>query len=267
MRNGGSKVSSLDLIDASRVIISLVMLGYTSWIDIKTREIYDLVWVVFGSLGLVIIAYEIWMGALSITSLVLPIVFSVAVSILLGYAGLFGFADVEAFIVLAILNPFPPRSLRPFLGITSAIYPLTLFSNSALSGASLALVLLTRNLLMVAKGKRLFEGLGNDSALRKLVMMSTGMRVKINDVRGPPFQYPLEIPSGDGGDGRELLLMPDIQDDEAAEEMFQRLRDAGVEEVWVSHTLPFLVFIAIGYVLTLIAGDPALFVLSRFLLS
>ena len=257
----------LDVIDASRVLISLVMLGYTSWIDIKTREIYDLVWVVFGSLGLVIMAYEVWMGALSITSLVLPLVFSVAVSILLGYAGLFGFADVEAFIVLALLNPFPPRSIKPFLGITSVIYPLTLFSNSALAGASLALVFLTRNLLLAAGGRKLFEGIGRDSVLKKLVMMTTGMRVKMTEVRGPPFQYPLEILSSDGSDGRELVLMPDIQDDDAADEMFKKLKDAGVEEVWVSHTLPFLVFIAIGYILTIVAGDLALFVLSGLLLG
>ncbi|MFB0558170.1 MAG: A24 family peptidase C-terminal domain-containing protein, partial [Candidatus Bathyarchaeia archaeon] len=64
---------------------------------------------------------------------------------------------------------------------------------------------------------------------------------------------------------RKLVLLPDIRDDEAAEEVFRRLGGEGVEEVWVSHTLPFLVFITIGYVLTLLFGDIALSVLSWLL--
>ncbi len=52
--------------------------------------------------------------------------------------------------------------------------------------------------------------------------------------------------------------MPDIQDDDSAVEVFKTLEDSGVEEVWVSNTLPFLVYIAIGYVLALALGDIAL---------
>lgn len=61
--------------------------------------------------------------------------------------------------------------------------------------------------------------------------------------------------------------MPDIQDDDAALGVFRRLREAGVEEVWVSNTLPFLVYISIGYVMAILLGDVALSILGRVLLG
>jgi len=260
-------VSPLNALDAARVLLSLVMLGYTSWIDLRTREIYDLVWVVFGALGLVLAAYEIYVGGLTITGLAIPVAFSTVLSILIGYLGLFGGADVEAFVALAILNPLPPRQLTPSLGIVSVIYPLTIFSNSALAGASFAMVLLTRNFASAIGGKTLFEDHGADPLWKKLVVMATGRRVSVESVRGPPFQYPLVLPPEEGGPGRRLVLLPDIHDDDAAREIFRGLEREGVDEVWVSHTLPFLVFIAIGYAATLVLGDVALTVLSGLLLG
>lgn len=258
-------VQPLNQLDAVRILLSLVMLGYTSWVDIKTREIYELVWLVFGGMGLVLALYEVYVSSLALTGFVTTIVFSVVISVVLGYLGLFGGADVEAFIALSILHPIPPRGLEPMLGVVSVIYPLTLFSNAALSGASFALVLLGRNSLKKASGEALFVGLGETSSIKKLIVMVSGAKIKIDSVRGPPFQYPLE--NLDENFERRLILMPDIQDDDAAVEVFRRLREAGVEEVWVSNTLPFLVFISIGYVIALILGDIALFALGRYLLG
>ena len=253
---------TLHTIDLIRVLISTVMLAYTSWIDVKTREIYDIVWISFGALGLAIGIYEVVTGSLQIIDIAFPVAFSTALSLLLGRVGLFGFADVEAFIVLSILNPVPSRSIKPFFGVTSLIHPLTLFSNSALAGASFSIVLLAMNLFKMFRGVNLFDGLERDSTLRKMVLMATGMKMNISKIRGPPFQYPLETMEEEG---RGIIVMPDIQDDDAANEIFRKLENEGGDEVWVSYTLPFLVFILIGYILTLVVGDLALFFLTRFL--
>ncbi len=58
--------------------------------------------------------------------------------------------------------------------------------------------------------------------------------------------------------------MPDIQDDDSAVEVFRTLEASGVEEVWVSNTLPFLVYIAVGYLLALVLGDLVLAILKPF---
>lgn len=253
-------------LDFARVLLSLVMLGYASWIDLKTREIYDLVWMVFGGIGLLLAAYEVYFGDVSLIGLLIQVVSSAVMAILMGYVGLFGGADVGAFITLAILNPYPPMSIEPMLGIVSIIYPITLFSNSALSGASFAFILLAKNLSRSIRGEKLFEGQGTESPWKRLIVMVTGLKVGLDRVRGPPFQYPLELPSGSDEYGRRLVLLPDINDDRAAEEIFLRLRGEGVDQVWVSHTLPFIVFIFLGYVLTILVGDIALSVIIRFFL-
>ena len=59
--------------------------------------------------------------------------------------------------------------------------------------------------------------------------------------------------------------MPDIQDDDSAVEVFRTLEASGVEEVWVSNTLPFIVYIAVGYVLALVLGDVILAILKPFI--
>lgn len=251
--------------EAVRVLLSVAMLGYASLSDLRTREVPDLTWLVFGALGLVLNLYEVSTGVMSLLTLALPILFSTALSFALGYLGLFGGADFKAFVALAILQPFQPRLVRPALGVVSVVYPLTVFSNSALAGASFALVLLVRNLSAARSGSPLFEGHESEPHWRKFIILISGVKVRLDSVRGPPFQYPLEAPLEEGEAERRLVLMPDIEDDDAALEVFGRLRRAGVAEVWVSHTLPFLVFIAFGYLSALLLGDVVLWALTRIL--
>lgn len=247
--------------DFFRILLSASMLVYASWVDLKTREIYDLLWIVSGAAGLLLGLYEVYLGEMTLIGLAFPVLFSAALSVLLGRVGLFGGADVWAFITLSIIHPSHPGYPWPLLGIVSVIYPLSIFSNSAIAGASFALVLLARNIVTMLAGRPLFEGISSDSSWKKLVVMFTGVRAKLNSVRGPPFQYPLECPQ-EGASERRLILMPDINDDDAAREIFRRLQEGGVKEAWVSNTLPFLVFIAIGYVLTVLMGDIALYLLT-----
>jgi preflagellin peptidase FlaK len=243
------------------------MLSYTSWIDLKTREIYDTVWIIFGSIGLLISLYEVYTGNLSLMILVVVVFVSSVISFGLGYFGLVGGADVLAFITLTILHPLPPRGFEPCLGLVSPIFSLTLFSNSALSGVFYSLVQFVRNIVLVIQGETIFIGVEDSSTLKKIIVMFTGQRMKMNHIRGPPFQYPLEIPQSDEGSDRRLILMPDIQDDNLAKSVFDKLKTLCLEEVWVSNTLPFLIFITIGYLLSLTLGDIALAAIKPLLIG
>jgi preflagellin peptidase FlaK len=249
----------MELISVIRVGLSMIMLGYTSWIDIKTREIYDLVWVIFGGLGLAISIYELYINSFQLYDFLVPVAFAAAVSLVLGYLGLFGGADVLAFITLAILNPLPPRLLKPSLDIVSSIYPITLVSNSAMSGVAISIIILVRNLILILQGEQLFK-YSRVSILKKTVIMFSGYRIDLEKVRGPPYHYPLEVPQEEDN---ELVFMPDIMDDDAAFEVFDELKKQGVTRTWVSYTLPFLLFITIGYVLSLLVGDIILYVITR----
>ncbi|MCW3991076.1 MAG: prepilin peptidase, partial [Candidatus Bathyarchaeota archaeon] len=139
-------------LEAGRVVLSVAMLGYASWSDLRTREVSDLTWVVFGALGLIIDIYEVATGDMKLLTLAVPVLLSTTLSFALAYLGLFGGADFKAFVALAILQPYPPRLIRPALGVVSVVYPLTIFSNSALAGASFGLVILVRNILAARRG-------------------------------------------------------------------------------------------------------------------
>ena len=80
-------------IDYIRVLISLTMLGYASYKDIKTREIHDIVWIIPSAIGLAIDAYEVINGNLAITGALYNIGFMVILSGILWYLSLFGEAD------------------------------------------------------------------------------------------------------------------------------------------------------------------------------
>ena len=66
-------------LESARILLSIIMLGYTSWVDIKTREIYDLVWIIFGGLGLALNIYEVVTGVYTVIDVVVPVAWVLSV--------------------------------------------------------------------------------------------------------------------------------------------------------------------------------------------
>lgn len=239
-------------LDLLRVSLSLMMLSYASWRDVKTREISDRIWIIFLTPALGLDFYEICIGGLNVFQFILSIIFSFVTSFSLAYFGLFGGADFKAFVVLSLLQPVQPRFINPLLNVVSGIYSITIFANSAVSGAYMAVVTLIRNIVLAYEKKSLFENDLNVSLPKKLLIMLAGVKMNINKVRGPPFEYPLEIIEGKS---RKLVVAYKPLKDEEAVRVINELKASGVTEVWVSHTLPYLVFITIGFILSILLGD------------
>ncbi|MBS7637998.1 prepilin peptidase [Candidatus Bathyarchaeota archaeon] len=237
-----------------RVSLTLAMLVYASLRDLREREVPDMTWIIFGLTGLIIDLYEVYNGRLALLGLGFTLLASTAITFLIGYLGLFGGADFKALVVLSLLQPYPPRVFKPHLGMVSGIYPLTVLSNSALLGASSALFQAFRNLYAAYRGSRLFEGLGHESSWRKLMVLISGSKMNLNSIRGPPFHYPLETME----EGVRRLLSPFRMDDDEALKVFEEFRRAGASEIWISNTLPFIVFIMLGYLTSIFLGDIAL---------
>ena len=174
---------SLLTLDMLRTGVALAMLGYGSFRDLRTREIHDLLWVAGGGTGLVLDAYELFLGTLSLRQLVFSVGFMVAVGLVLGYLRLFGGADLLAFIALSIIHPRAPVYLQINWGWTPPFYAFTLISNTAIAGIMTPLAALTRNLGAVSRGTDLFERHMDVSALRKAALMFTAVNVRLGDVR------------------------------------------------------------------------------------
>jgi len=236
-------------LDVLRTCVAVAMLGYGSVRDLRTREVHDLVWVAGGGAGLVIDAAGLFLGYLTVRQLVLSVGFMAGVALVFGYLGLFGGADLLAFVALSIIHPTTPVYLQLKWGWVPPFFAFTLVSNTAIAGIVTPLLVLARNMGAALSGADLFERHGDVTALRKAALMFTAVNVRLGDVRGPPYQYPLEEIGGG------VRLRPDIWDDERAAETFRRLGESGVERVWVSQTLPYLMFITAGYLLSVVFGD------------
>ena len=209
------------MLDFIRVPLVVLMFLYGSYKDIKTREISDFLWIIFGSIAVVFDVYEIWVGSLDLVTLLVSVGFSVIFGLLTGYLGLFGEADALAFVTLALLSPVPPVFFTGS-GFQSILMPLSVLSNSVLMAASLAVVVLGMNLL--DRGKGLFVGYGSVSWVTKIILLFTGRRIRLDKVRGPPYEYPLEQINGGIV---SLTLRPDISDDEKAVTVLKKLKDNG----------------------------------------
>ncbi len=246
-------------LDVLRTAVAVAMLGYGSARDLRSREVHDLVWVAGGGAGLVIDAAGLFLGYLTVRQLVFSVGFMAGVALVFGGLGLFGGADLLAFVALSIIHPKAPVYLQTLWGWTPPFYPFTMLSNTAVAGIVTPLMVLARNLGAASGGASLFERHRDLSTPRKVVLMFTAVNVKLVDARGPPHQYPLETPGGG------VRLRPDIWDDDKAEETFRLLRESGVERTWVSATLPYLVLITAGYLFSAAFGDLLLwlFVLLR----
>ena len=250
------------MVDLLRVALSIVMFGYVAYKDVKTREVNDLVWIVFGVAALGINAFEVYSGALDFGLLVVVVGFSILFALAAGYTGLFGGADLLAFVVIGLLNPIAPFAVFKPMLFTPVLYPLTVISNSAMISASGVIIVLIYNLSSL-RGSAFFEGYSGASGWRKAILLMTGISKEIAKVKGPPFEYPLETVNEEGV--ITLLLKPDLSDDANASNTFNRLRSIGRNRVWVAYSLPFLLVLGVGYVSSIIFGDFGLYIMSLFI--
>lgn len=232
-------------LDYMRATLSIAMLGYASYKDLKTREIHDYVWLFPAAGGAVLGVYELIIGTLSLADIILSVGFMAILSGILWYLQLFGEADLLAFLALSIIHPRPP-SFR-FIGYPPLLFSFTLIANSALSGLLAAFYTLASN-LSLSTSVSLFEAHPGASMLTKLGLMFTGQYMALDDIRGPPFEYPLEVRG-------KLVLRPDIWDDDSASKEFRILREKGRGRAWVSATLPYIVVLFVGYMVSVLYGD------------
>ena len=243
-------------IDYIRVLIAVAMLGYASYKDIKTREIHDIVWIIPAGIGLLIDGYEVYSGDLSIIGMLYNIGFMVILSGVLWYLSLFGEADLIAFVALSVIHPRTP--LFGYIGYTPLLFSFTLIANSAISGVLMAFYTFIANLFQ-SSNANLFKRHEEISVLKKTALLFTGRNIPVKSLRGPPFEYPLEVRG-------ELVLRPDIFNDDEAWKAFRYLREKGVKRVWVSSTLPYIVVLLVGYVLSVVFGDVMFTIMSMILL-
>lgn len=250
-----------ELIDGSRVLISLIFLVYASWADFETREVSNKVWVIFAPLAFLLTAlhYVLFPAEDLLSSYVLPFVVTFALSLVLFYAGGFGGADAKALICLSVALPqYPSYFLESPIGYLPLLFPLSVFINAVFLASFSVIYVLSRNFLWKYRNKKkMFEGFEKESMGHKILVLISGYKVNIAQLEKKSYLYPLEDLDAKVEKKKKLIAIPK---DEEREEIVSRLLKAKhdgqiQDDVWATPGLPMLVFITASFVVTLVFGD------------
>jgi preflagellin peptidase FlaK len=218
----------LAVLDQIRIVLALVMLGIATASDIKKREISDLVWIVFGVIGAILIPFGGDLGEeltkIGISLIVAP------VAIIIWRFGLFGGADAFALIILAVLAP-------NFILVEGTVTPFTVLTNAVILSIIPMLANAIRNAILLAKKQDIFEGF-DETKSRKILAMFIGYRAT-----NPKFGFSIEQKVG----GHKKLNLS-LQHAENAEFCDKK-------DTWITPGIPYMVFIFAGFVIQLIYGD------------
>lgn len=259
-----------EALNVARVVLSLAFLIYASWSDWKKREVSNRVWILFAPLAFALTTVQFILYSPELLA-IFGISFAItsAMSIALFYLGGFGGADAKALMCLALALPYPVRlvaNVRLYL----PIFPFTVFSNSVLLAAFSAVYALLRNSLWSLRNRgKLFAGLENESAWRKIIVLMTGYKIDPTELERDPHVYPLEdMTPADGEENRRVLLS--YPKDESRDQIVARILSAAKKGqiqngVWVTPGLPLLIFITAGLIIALLVGDLIWILLGFFM--
>jgi preflagellin peptidase FlaK len=258
-----------EILEATKVTLSLAFLFYASWSDYKTREVSNRVWVLFAPLALLLSLVELLLYEPSkLPFLGLSFGITAIIAFVLFYSGGFGGADSKALMCIALALPFSPATL--FTSVLAAgasplsqnLFPLTIFSNAVLFAAATGIYMLLYNIIWHRKtGKKTFDGtLATESIGKKIIALITGYKVSVAKLKEKWHIYPMEDIEEENDEKplkRKLVVVPR---DEGRDKIVARLSkavDAGKidADVWATPGLPMLIFITIGLVVALLSGD------------
>ena len=214
-----------------RVLLALIMLSSATIIDIRKREISDLMWIVFGVVSVAVLFFEPDLinaaFAVGFSLIVAPLV------LILWRFGLFGGADALGLIVLASLAPMATLSDSP-------VSPFSILVNSTLLSVSPMVINFARNSILLLRKKDIFHDFDEPKS-KKALAMFIGYRSK-----NPKYCFSLEKLVG-----KKKMLNIALHNSETAEY-------CTTPDSWVTPGLPFMIFILGGFIIQLLFGDAIL---------
>jgi len=233
-----------EILSLSRLIIGLIILGYASYTDIKTRKASNKLWIImiiFGCFFIIIQYYIIGYDNLFYL-LFIPIMIGF-MFVLFQLRIIFGGADAKAIMAISVLTPLEPSIMS--LPIINSILPFSwvIFSNSLILFLLLPLGLFIYNLLK----KNI-----------RFPYCFLGYILSIKTAK-KKFVWPLEkIINGK----RKFSYIPK---DLNAKDEWDKFLDYGINEIWVTPKIPFMIPLMAGFISSFILGDILLFLTNIFI--
>lgn len=253
----------MPLVDLAAVLVSLSFLVAGAISDIKSREVDDKVWLIYGPIGATLTAIRLILNPTLFISIGISAAIAFLIAMGLFYFGLTGGADAKAIICLGLTLPLPPSSWQPLVGFVHPFFPVVVVMMSFISSGSMALWFGLKNAISYPRLRdRMFEGFEHESNSRKTLAFISGYKTQIANLKAKFYLYPLEgvtPPNASHPSERRFKFFADIETDRdklilGFIDAFESSGFSGM--VWVTPGLPMLVFILVGLVIALVIGDP-----------
>jgi preflagellin peptidase FlaK len=257
-------------LELAALVLSIGVLIVASLSDLKTREVSNKFWIVYGPFSALLFFARI---ALSINAALIPLVSAgavILVAFLLFQFGVMGGADSKALMCLGLALPVAPSFLSPLWQPPLVFYPfpIAILVNSFLLSISMAFILVGKNLMGRFSGSRdLFRGFEKESIIRKILIVLTSYKTSFNVLQSSTYLYPAEqVAIVDSQPTRHFHLVSNVEEerDEAVASL-QGFKDQGLfsDGVWVTPGLPHLVFITASLLVTVVIGDLLMWLFFR----
>ena len=233
-------------LDITRLIVGIAILSYASYTDVKTRRASNMLWLIMGSLGailLIIQYFTIGFGDNIYYLAFIPIMIAL-MYVLFQLRLIFGGADAKALMAIAIFVPLEPV-ISQFPIWNGSFMPSSwfIFSNSIIIFLFIPLSLIIFN---IAKRNVKFP------------YCFLGYKMNIKKARDR-FVWPLEkIANGK----RKFVYMPkDFNVDRELNE-FEKNK---INEIWVTPKIPFMIPLLVGFICAFFLGDILYLLMNVFI--
>jgi preflagellin peptidase FlaK len=250
----------MQLIDYSSIAASLVFFSYGSWSDLRSREVSNKVWLLYGPIGLALTIGRVLIDPSLLVMSAASIGLTTLLSFTVFYFGLFAGADAKALICLSLAIPLFPSTYETLLGYVHPIFPMAVFAIGYVCSVSVAVWIGAKNLpRLLGHRAELFKGLEQEPPWKKAIAAITGYPCTVAKLSSTFYLYPMEeVVEGTDGAKRRLSLYfnAEADRDQMVAKLVSSLSKVGSpNEVWVSPGIPMIVFMLIGLIITLIFGD------------
>ena len=232
------------MLDVIRLVIGISILSYASYTDIKTRRASNILWIIMGVIGAILLIIQYFtIGFENMYYLLfIPIMIGL-VYVLFQLRLIFGGADAKALMAIAILVPIEP-AIGQIPIWKGGIMP---FSWSIFANSLVVFVLIPISLLIYNITKKNIQ----------FPYAFIGYKMSVQKAK-EKFVWPLEkLEKGK----RKFVYMP--KDFDAKEELAEFEKN-NITEIWVTPKIPFMIPLLFGFILAFIFGDILFYLLGLF---
>ena len=245
-----------ELVEFAVEVACLALLSYAAYSDYKTRLVDDRVWLCMAALAPLTL-YVVWVARPRLlATYIASLAAGLTLGLVIGATKLAGGADAKA--VMALSAVTVPKGPSPLLIPSLAVL---------LNGVILSLVtipyVLARNSIEYARRGRLFD---DSPPLRvRAALVLIAFRERLGRVAAEPHKYFI-VEDRRGGARRYRLCLVSAEEDTA--QVVREMMEGGVSEeelVWVSPSIPLIVYILLGYAYYIAWGNVLAPILSALL--